>query len=62
MFWMRDHVLARFVGLGLGWQDYPPEPIGKDGTILHALERLFGVVPLVCNQPYSVAWAIGFSR
>lgn len=62
MFWVRAETLARFVGLGLAWEDYPLEPVGKDGTILHALERLFGAVPLLCNQPYAVAWALGFSR
>jgi len=62
MFWMRAEMLTRFVGLGLTWEDYPLEPVGKDGTILHALERLFGAVPLLCNQPYAVAWALGFSR
>src|SRR5690606_1501352 len=45
MFWMRAEVLRDFVELNLGWESYPVEPIDSDGTILHALERLFGVVP-----------------
>jgi glycosyltransferase involved in cell wall biosynthesis len=43
MFWMRSAALARFVDLGLSWEDYPPEPLAIDGTLLHAIERLFGV-------------------
>lgn len=46
MFWMRGEALAPFVDLGLGWADYPAEPLPYDGTLLHALERLFGIVPL----------------
>ena len=45
MFWMRSDVLRSFVDLGFGWDDYPSEPIDDDGTSLHALERLFGVIP-----------------
>nr|WP_242452781.1 rhamnan synthesis F family protein [Prosthecochloris ethylica] len=45
MFWMRSSALAPFIGLNLGWTDYPSEPLADDGTMLHALERLFGVVP-----------------
>lgn len=62
MFWLRNDLLRHFVDLGLQWEDYPQEPVGKDGTMLHALERLFGAVPLLLNQAYSVAWAPGFSR
>ena len=46
MFWMRAGALRPFVDLGLEWRDYPREPIGIDATVLHALERLFGIVPL----------------
>jgi len=45
MFWMRSSALTPFIGLNLGWTDYPSEPLADDGTMLHALERLFGVVP-----------------
>jgi lipopolysaccharide biosynthesis protein len=31
--------------LGLRWEDYPEEPISQDATILHAIERLFGIIP-----------------
>lgn len=44
MCWMRGALLKRFVDLELSWTDYPVEPIANDGTMLHALERLIGVV------------------
>ncbi len=46
MFWMRAEALRPFVDLGLDWGDYPEEPIPIDGTMLHALERLFGIIPV----------------
>jgi len=44
MFWLRAAALEPFVALGLSWNDYPFEPVANDGTILHAVERLFGLV------------------
>ncbi len=44
MFWARTDALAPLLELDLGWNDYPPEPLPNDGTILHAIERLFPVV------------------
>jgi len=43
MFWARTSALAPFVNLDLGWDDYPEEPLPYDGTLLHALERLFSL-------------------
>ncbi|WP_170426149.1 rhamnan synthesis F family protein [Ruegeria arenilitoris] len=45
MFWMRSNAFKSFVDLGFDWSDYPKEPVAVDGSMLHALERLFGVVP-----------------
>jgi lipopolysaccharide biosynthesis protein len=47
MFWIRREALQPLVGLGLTWDDYPPEPAPFDGTILHALERLS---PFACKS------------
>ncbi|MDH1381235.1 glycosyltransferase [Comamonas aquatica] len=41
MFWARVDALKRFWALGLEWNDYPEEPLPYDGSMLHALERLF---------------------
>jgi glycosyltransferase involved in cell wall biosynthesis len=44
MFWARSSALERLMDLGLGWTDYPAEPLPYDGTLLHAIERLFSLV------------------
>jgi lipopolysaccharide biosynthesis protein len=44
MFWARTGAIAPLLELDLGWNDYPLEPVPYDGTILHAIERLFPVV------------------
>jgi glycosyltransferase involved in cell wall biosynthesis len=44
MFWARTSALKSLFDLKLGWDDYPPEPLAYDGTILHALERLLPFV------------------
>ena len=40
MFWARSEALVPLLELNLDWSDYPEEPLPKDGTMLHALERL----------------------
>jgi len=47
MFWTSSSCLRRFVDINLNWEDYPQEPLDIDGTMLHALERMF---PLVCKE------------
>ena len=41
MFWARGDFLKRFFALPVSFDDFPPEPIGIDGSPAHALERLF---------------------
>ena len=43
MFWARGDFLRRFFALPLTFDDFPPEPIGVDGSPAHALERLLFV-------------------
>jgi hypothetical protein len=45
MFWARSASLKALMDLKLQWNDYPEEPVHVDGTMLHALERLFGIIP-----------------
>lgn len=47
MFWARTDAIAPFLQLDYSWNDYPPEPLPYDGTILHAIERL---LPFVARQ------------
>jgi len=44
MFWARTAGLKALFDLNLHWEDYPEEPLPYDGSLLHALERLFGIL------------------
>jgi glycosyltransferase involved in cell wall biosynthesis len=54
MFWARTASLRPFLDLGLTWNDYPDEPVPNDGTMLHALERLFPAVVLANGYTISL--------
>ena len=43
MFWARTDFLRRLLELPLAFDDFPEEPVRADGTMAHALERLFYV-------------------
>jgi len=62
MFWVRTSVLSRFVGLDLKWSDYPSEPLPVDGTMLHAIERLFGIAPGAMGMACAVTNVRGVTR
>jgi glycosyltransferase involved in cell wall biosynthesis len=62
MFWMRSAALRPFAELKLDWGDYPLEPVAYDGTMLHALERLFGVVPVLQGYRAAVTSVTGLTR
>jgi glycosyltransferase involved in cell wall biosynthesis len=62
MAWMRAGPFGEFVALGLEWSDYPAEPVPHDGTVLHALERLFGAVPAQRGLGRAVTNVPGLSR
>jgi hypothetical protein len=58
MFWARPGALAKLFDLGWTWTDYPEEPLPYDGSLLHGLERAFGLIAtsggaraLVTNVP-----------
>lgn len=62
MFWANTSLLKRLLELNLTWQDYPVEPIGNDGTILHALERLIPFVASVSGGRYALTNVAGITR
>lgn len=62
MFWMRAAAFQPFIDIGLTWDAYPSEPLATDGTFLHALERLFGVVPRLDGWESAVTYTPGISR
>jgi lipopolysaccharide biosynthesis protein len=62
MFWIRSSLLTRFLDLDLTWDDYPAEPLPIDGTMLHAIERLLGVVAELDGNATLVTNVRGVSR
>jgi glycosyltransferase involved in cell wall biosynthesis len=61
MFWVRASTLEPLVALGLGWNDYPPEPLDEDGTIVQAIERLLGLVAESRGFDFAVTKVKGIS-
>jgi len=62
MFWARQGALTRLYQLGIQWHDYPEEPLGYDGTILHAIERLLPLVAEASGFRTGVTHCPGLSR
>ena len=62
MFWARGGALSQLYGLGLGWHDLPPEPLGYDGSLLHAVERLLPLVAEQAGYVLAVTHVPGLSR
>lgn len=54
MFWFRPQALRTLIDYGWKYEDFPMEPNGTDGTILHAIERGYGFV--VQHEGYYPAW------
>lgn len=44
MFWFRPRALNGLLDREWSFDDFPPEPINIDGTILHYIERAYGYV------------------
>ena len=62
MFWARVDALKHFWALGLEWNDYPEEPLPYDGSMLHALERLFPLGLAKGANQCALTNVIGLSR
>jgi hypothetical protein len=62
MFWARASALVPFVNLRFDWDDYPEEPLPYDGTLLHAIERLFSLSLAINNLKVVTTNAIGLTR
>ena len=62
MFWARQGALSSLYELGLTWEDYPEEPLGYDGTMLHAIERLLPQICIANGKRYAMTHVPGFSR
>lgn len=56
MFWFRPDALKPLYDKGWAYEDFPEEPNGCDGTLLHAIERIYGFVAQ--SQGYFAGWAM----
>ncbi|MGN6237771.1 rhamnan synthesis F family protein [Dyella sp.] len=59
MFWARTDALRPLFDLGLSRNDFPPELGQTDGTLQHAIERLFGQVVRQQNRILGILPASG---
>jgi lipopolysaccharide biosynthesis protein len=62
MFWARPAALKRMFALRLGWTDYPAEPLPYDGSLLHGLERVFGLVVMGHGSRVALTHVAGRTR
>ena len=62
MYWAKQNALSSLYDLDFSWSDYPTEPIGYDGSILHAIERLIPIVNTNSGYKSEVSYVPGLSR
>ncbi len=62
MFWAKSGALTELYDTGYQWEDYPSEPIGYDGTMLHAIERLIPMIAERAGYTYQLTHIKGISR
>jgi lipopolysaccharide biosynthesis protein len=62
MFWARSAAFKPLIDLNLKWEDYPEEPLPIDGSVLHAMERIFGILPGVLGFRTVVTKVEGVGR
>ena len=56
MFWFRPEAMKVLLDYGWKYSDFPKEPIKTDGTVLHAIERIYAFV--VQDAGYYCAWGL----
>ena len=56
MFWFRPKAMEKLFDYDWEYEDFPKEPNENDGTILHAVERIYGYV--VQDAGYYGAWVM----
>ncbi len=56
MFWFRTKAMKKLFDCDWQYEDFPPEPNGIDGTLLHAIERIYGFVTQ--DEGYYNGWLL----
>lgn len=56
MFWFRPKAMKPLFDRDWEYEDFPPEPNGIDGTLLHAIERIYSYI--VQESGYYPAWLL----
>lgn len=56
MFWFRTASMQKLFNYGWKYEDFPKEPNHYDGTLLHAIERIYGYV--VQEEGFYPAWVM----
>jgi rhamnosyltransferase len=56
MFWFRPKAMKRLIEYDWEYSDFPKEPNATDGTLLHAIERVYGLV--VQAEGYLSGWVM----
>ncbi len=62
MFWATSEAFTRIEKLGITDDEMPKEPLPTDGTILHALERVIGLLPELLGKKTLLVKMPGTSR
>jgi len=62
MFWARTAALRKLFDVNFTWDDYPPEPLPQDGSMLHAMERMFPSIAKDAGYRYVVTHVPGLTR
>lgn len=59
MFWVRTDAIKGLFAKDWQYEDFPPEPIDTDHTVLHAIERIYPFC--VQNEGYYAGWLLADS-
>ena len=62
MFWAKRGALSKLYDEKFTWDDFPKEPIGYDGTMLHAIERLIPSIVKKSGYNYKLTYMPGITR
>ncbi len=62
MFFFRPQAILPIFKRGYNFSDFPPEPLAYDGTMLHAIERIWTVICESQGYEWKTTWLPGLRR